>query len=281
MDLIDYLRREIEKSGYPLEIEVSRLLDKRFEVVINTDSYRDMETGETRDIDVRATKILRYSDNPLILEANLVIECKKSDSKAWVFFTRPFEYEYYKTTGQYLDGQHILKGNFEITKNTELIFGSSPHHYSQTRRVAVSFAEIPIQGRDKGEKGGRKEIFEATMQLKKYIVDSNRAQINYKDRNIISISFPCIVFDGKMFEAAMENGQVNLMESNHVVLEASLSSTSSTWDLGFLIDVAHKSYFEEFLSLLDESIESIKKTVEKHSKNIISSVEEIENSMKQ
>jgi hypothetical protein len=89
----EHLTAEIEKSGYPLEIEISSLLDKEYRV-LNTHYYFDEEAKKGRDIDIYA--IPRDVDNNFIktdkfvVITDLAIECKKSDTHAWIFYTRPY-----------------------------------------------------------------------------------------------------------------------------------------------------------------------------------------------
>jgi len=46
MSSIEHLRRALMKTGYPLEIEVSSVLDKDWEGVINTDTYYDKDESK-------------------------------------------------------------------------------------------------------------------------------------------------------------------------------------------------------------------------------------------
>lgn len=80
---IEYLKKEIKKTGYPLEIEISSILDRGW-TVLNTDSYFDRDDGKLRDIDIRAEKTYDAC-MPLFLSTSLVVECKKSEDFAWVF----------------------------------------------------------------------------------------------------------------------------------------------------------------------------------------------------
>lgn len=54
--LEDHLIKAIKKSGYPLEIEISNLLDKDY-VVFNTQYYFDEKAKQGRDIDIYASPL--------------------------------------------------------------------------------------------------------------------------------------------------------------------------------------------------------------------------------
>lgn len=173
--LEDFLLRKVKESGYPLEIELSNLLDKNYSVY-NTAYYRDVETQQNRDIDIHAF----YNDpreeyyetrlKPLIVRIDLAIECKKSETHAWVFFTRPFEgFNDPFLTGLLLDGQ--FKSSVPRTEDYGVgcfdywfpqILHSS--HHSKFERIAIAYDEV----KKKKDSSNRKEIFEAVQQLVKF-----------------------------------------------------------------------------------------------------------------
>jgi hypothetical protein len=260
MGLVDYLRKEIRKSGYPLEIETSSMLDRKWDEVINTDSYYDSDERKTRDIDINARRYYNFLSGSLLLIINLTIECKKSENSAWVFFSRPFKYSLFEIDGQYVDQMQVLTKNFDSIMNMELILSTSRLHYSRIKKAARFFAEFHYQGK-KSEDDGKKEIFEAENQLKKYISYTNEKVLKGNVPVTIEFQFPCIVFDGEMFEAQIRGKSLNLKKVEHVLLSTSQPSQYSEWDRGFLIDVVHKSYFKPFLADIDSSAKSLRVAV--------------------
>jgi hypothetical protein len=52
-DTEEHLKEEILRTGYPLEIEISALLDNEW-IVFNNDSYLDLEESKSREIDIFA-----------------------------------------------------------------------------------------------------------------------------------------------------------------------------------------------------------------------------------
>jgi hypothetical protein len=280
MDLVDYLRKEIRKSGYPLEIEISSMLDGKWEDVISTDSYYDSDEGKTRDIDINARRYYDFLDASLILLVNLTIECKKSENSAWVFFSRPFRYDISEIDGQYIDQIQALT-NFDNTINMELILSSSRLHYSRIRKAARCFAEFHYQGK-KTEISGKKEIFEAENQLKKYVSYVNEKTLKGNvstDMNFIELQFPCIVFDGEMFEAQIKGNSLGLKKVQHLLLSTSQPSPYSEWDRSFLIDVVHKDYFKTFLREIEDSTKSLRLAVKKKASKISENIENIRQSL--
>lgn len=80
------IKHAVESSGYLFEQDVMSILEKmNLDPSINV-SYKDIETGDSREIDIVATKRGRTKpDQPIEIRAKIIIECKQSDSPI-VFF---------------------------------------------------------------------------------------------------------------------------------------------------------------------------------------------------
>jgi len=279
--LIDHLKEQIKKSGYPLEIEISSILDKNWEVM-NTDSYYDNDAGKMRDIDINAIREIthKYTPFPLMTFVNLTIECKRNENFAWVFFTRPYKYSFEDIDGQYIDGLQILTQNIENMELMELILHESKLHYSRIRKVAPCYDEVFIEGKKERYQHKKDEIFEAVNQLKKYIIYSNEQALKTTLPYVINIYFPCIVFDGKMFEAKVSKEDVTLRRIKHVVLVSSHRTSYSTWDLGFLVDIVHKDHFNTFLKSIENDFKNLSLVIEKNGYEIFEELTKTESLIK-
>jgi len=82
--------KDIEEQGFPLEVKTSEVLKKYGWEVTNQFSYLDYETKKYRTVDVVALKNILESDK-MVVDVNLVIECKKSAKKPWVFYSSDFD----------------------------------------------------------------------------------------------------------------------------------------------------------------------------------------------
>jgi hypothetical protein len=73
--------KDLEKSGYPLEIYTTSVLESKGWEVINQDGYLDAEEGKWRTIDISAFMRIElpYSSVYRVLHLTLIIECKKSE----------------------------------------------------------------------------------------------------------------------------------------------------------------------------------------------------------
>jgi len=81
--------RDLEESGYPLEITTSLTLESKGWDVINQGGYFDIEIPKWRTIDIIATKNVSMPEPSVYerLHITLIIECKKT-RKPWVFWVR-------------------------------------------------------------------------------------------------------------------------------------------------------------------------------------------------
>lgn len=89
-----FVESELQKSGFPLEIEVSSFLEERNWVVVSSPSYHDYDSQTRREIDLVAVRTLNVDSrgnklDPYELHLTLVMQCKKSTKYHWVFYTRP------------------------------------------------------------------------------------------------------------------------------------------------------------------------------------------------
>jgi len=279
MNQTDYLKKEIRKTGYPLEIEISSLLDNVWQDVVNTDTYYDKDEGKLRDIDIHAFDVLVSKKVlPIALHTGLVIECKKDEDFAWVFFSRPFEFNIEDIDGQYVDEVQTLTKNTENYQIMDIILEKTNLHYKSIQRKAVTYNEFYLKGKKASYAKKKREIFEAQNQLKKYIACLIEQMMKASPQFSvypIELYFPCIVFDGVMYEAIVKNGGLELEEAKHLVLRTLRRSPYSVFEKSLLIDVVQKSYFKDYLKLVRKDVTSIRRIVRNRAKRIIREIEQV------
>lgn len=264
------------QTGYPLEIEVSSLLDELKDWwVTNTDTFFDRDGNKTRDIDISATYWTPEKLCPLTLGLTLAIECKKNEKFAWVFFTRPFKFDYDAIDGQYIDELQIRCRSTKPTQLREIVLEKSRLHYKKLRRVAVSFDEFVTNVKKKEYERKKREIFEATNQLKKYITYTNEQTLKerFEDVYRFHVHFPCIVFDGEMYEAIIAEGDINIKKKKHLILATQYKPSYSVWEQNFLIDVIHKDHFKEYLPKILNDLSSLENTLTSNRDDLIKRLE--------
>lgn len=283
--LENHIISQIKKSGYPLEIEISNLLDNDY-AVMNTSFYFDEDLKQGRDIDIFANQIF-FNINEQLMQLNakilpfkvrtdLVIECKKSETHAWVFFMR----KNVKTNGYHISGQFIttleesktvLPDSLEWKLRECMDF-----HYSDFDKIAVAYDEIKIQSLcgTKKDEHSRRELFEGINQIVKFtryelyqiVKRISRLPTTIPKYAVVTFFFPIIVFDGKMFEVTFETKEPKIKRTEHMVLQTQYQCPYSKKMKTFMIDIVNPSYFDSLLrTIREESIKLRKNMFDCHS----------------
>jgi hypothetical protein len=271
--LEQHLIKQIKKSGYPLEIEISNILESKHYVVFNTQYYFDEETQKGRNIDVYALPLdpdpMNDAILPFSIRLELAIECKKSETHAWVFYTRPrIPMSYIYMEGQ-LTTTFPKRKTFSA-ESSEWFFETEcmPLHYDSFNRIAIAYDELKKAKLEKSE-SHRREIFGATNQLVKFVnylnhkTESRLSELPkdspYRER--IMILFPIIVFDGDLFEVFLDSGEPRLWKTKHILLSTHQYCPYCKESKSFTIDIVHRSYFDEFTDMLRTQFYKINETV--------------------
>jgi len=270
--LENHLTEEIKRSGYPLEIEVSSLLDKDY-IVFNTQYYFDEDIKQGRDIDIYAIPFLNVDDiaddklAPLGLRTEIAIECKKSETHAWVFYTRPL---IPPVSRLYIGGQFsdtIPKPKAGVSNLEALLFEKPILHYDKFGKAAIAYDEIKkarINSAESRTPKSRREIFEGVNQLVKFICyeigPSEEVSVEPKYFSILML-FPIIVFDGDLFEVTFESGEPKPERRMHLLFNTHYRSPYSKKVQSYLVDIVHRTYFNDYLEILKSDFIQIRRCI--------------------
>ena len=259
-------------------------------MVFNSEFYFDEETQQGRNIDAYAIPMRLDSEFeeieekilPFSLQLDLVIECKKSESHAWVFYTRT---KLSERSGSTVRGQvtTTLPELEQLSPDSSKWFLEQEClklHYNGFYRAAVEYDEL--KKKQTNEKAGshRNEIFEAINQLVKSVnylnrrVASNLSDLPVKHkRELIMVLFPIIVFDGDMFEVFFKGNKPTLWRKNHIFLSTRRYCPYCKDSKPFTIDVVHRSYFEEFLDSIKQDYLKTGKAISLNHKELMNKIE--------
>jgi hypothetical protein len=262
----DHILNEIQKTGYPLEIEISDLLEKDW-FVINGQPFLDLDTNEIREIDlmaapwVEADDELRKGKEPIGVSIELAIECKKSNTHAWVFFTKPKKIPPGFGTAQVFDWNKALSQDKDVMSYK---YVTCPVHYDNFDRVAHAYKEIKLEN---DRPSGKDEIFEGLNQVTKYVEFSMRQlHTAYKIQwgPIFMFSIPAIVFEGLLFEAIVKNGKCSLYRRDEILVRKYRPSKIPGQGYRYLVDVVTKQFFPKYLEALNKDVRNIRKYMRNH-----------------
>jgi len=290
----EHLVEQIKKSGYPLEIEISNLLDKGKYAVFNTQYYYDEETKQGRDIDIYAMPLECHPSEenlaPFNVRTELAVECKKSETHAWVFYTRPrIPVSSIYMSGQYRTSVPTLAKHSEDSFNWLLKGDILDLLYSKFERIAIAYDEVKEKKIEKEGMNGkgktassRREVFEASSQLVKFACYEMHQIFGRIERfskpssklEHIVVFFPTIAFDGDMFEVSFESGEPKLEKKNHILLLTHHRCPYCQKVESFTVSIVHRSYFSEFMRTLEADFYAIRERMLQNYDKLIKSVRE-------
>lgn len=241
-EIKEYIKKEIAKSGFPLEIKIATLLDQHAWAVLPHLIY-PAEKDKNQELDIYATKDMKQIKDGTHV---LVIECKKQENKPWIFF----EQNKLNTDVFSLNISPLtLYGHLESSfmKN---------HYYCRQKPCAYHFPAF-IKG-DKPD-----VILDAINQVSNALLYCWGMEMSLFEKLMhkrISLLYPIIVLDGQLFSAKVgSEGEIDIKASEHLQLKVSraLEEPLKIRYIGeksivlsvkyFIIDIVQKSYFKTFL----------------------------------
>jgi hypothetical protein len=246
-ELIKKISGEIGKSGHPVSIKISNILQKRGWFVRNSVRYPLEKNGfETGEIDVIATIESNLIKNTY---DNLIIECKKQ-TDPWVFFNQNwYNADVFTLNHNRANDDH---GSIYSWLDDSGIF--KKHYYYNKKLATYYFVAFK-----KPDEGPAKTIDKALTQvLRSTIFYWGK----YLKTEVDHIFYPIIVFDGELFEVNYQNDDPIVEPTNHICLHYEFdvdnidkihsynSNTIYRWvsSKPFVIDVVRLDYFENFLN---------------------------------
>lgn len=208
------IRKWLNEQGYPLEMVVARSFQQRGFRVIQSDFYTDPDTGESREIDVVATRSTVVEG--IGVRVTFVIECKLSKDKPWVLFT--------SQSIQLGDRARIVqRAASKFGANLLRILSRYKDYKTISSLYIFAIPTLPAYSLTQAFTTGQDVCYKAATSVAK----AAYAKATEFDNRIPSpilpsfaeIVLPIIVVDGKLFDCHLEeNSQINATEINSGVL---------------------------------------------------------------
>jgi hypothetical protein len=199
----------IQKQGYPLEMKVADLFKRSGFSVIQSDYYKDIDTGISREIDIIAY-IQKVIDNHLI-RIEFIIECKTSHDKPFVLFTSNTRFPGVSRVAQRAASTLGMKLLRLLAKRTDV---QKQLLFQLPARTGYGITQAFGSGNDKA--------YEAAMSVSKATaaaVEEANAYEKSEKIKVCSIFMPIIVLSAKLVESYLgEDGNVAVENTNEAVL---------------------------------------------------------------
>jgi len=256
-DLTQRIKEDVEKSGFPLEIEVSSTLRQDGWGEFVHDCYLDEEEKVTREIDVSGFKRTDInSPDYEFIHVSLLIKCKKRSDKPWVFFTRE--------KGKESHFPFVLLHSLGNPRtHTKLLsqekWMKHSHYFSPafTKNAIISYE--PFTGLNDGG-----IIFESSMKAIKaltYQMKETKKSFAFI-KNPLFIFYPVMVLDGHLFEYTNAKAVEPVPYLQYLVRHRFTDpDTDKLVRDMFLIDVLRKEFLQEYLKILRQELNAIEKAL--------------------
>jgi len=237
----EYITKSIGKSGFPLEIMSSILLEKHGWAIDPHVIFFNENKKEYSEVDIIASKKTRVKDATDVL----IIECKKQFKKPWVLFEG-------EKTNQNVTSLNIapltVYGVFEKYFKNHYYFNKKPCSFHFPTFIKKRSSDV---------------ILEAIVQVLDALLffwEQEVYSIEEYKLSRVTFFYPIIILDGRLFSAHVKpNGEIESHESNYLQLKVtralrepekirwSESMSKILYRKDFIIDVVRKDYIEEFL----------------------------------
>jgi len=251
-DLIKRIKDDISKSGYPLEIEIYKLLKDFNWMIMPQYYYKDRITNKEKSIDFICRKSVLI-DNKYFYSVfiYLFIECKKLEDKQWVLFTisrDSFDEENFIIEN--LQFSYKRDKKMKITKRDELVTSlfSISHLNSNIPRAINHY--VPFNKNDSFYKAINQNI--NALIFKKDSIDNTLEEYNIKQLNNLFIFYPIIICDKNLYEYKVHTEE--LSKKDHILfLTKGIGNEFSS----YAIDVITSDIFSDYLHQIDTQLDSI------------------------
>lgn len=245
-ELIDKIKKELLKSGFPLELQCRREIYQRHWGLSLNRTYVDSE-GIEHEIDAMGDKQTLFSVGNVahnVVFSILIVECKKNEANHWVFFDEGL-------------GIRVLNviSTLGADANEELEY-LRPESLHQSHY----FKMVPTSSFCMAFKKEKNQVFEAVCEVSNaYKYGWGGAEKFMKKRKRrkhiwVNIYYPVIVFDGRLFIAKMVNDDLQVQEVSQI-----LYTMMPSPDFRELvsIDVVRADTFSNYLESLEQDHEII------------------------
>jgi hypothetical protein len=248
-EFIKKIESDIQQSGFPLELDILNICSTRG--IGRRPSVRYEFRDALRELDLHAF----FADEdfttkgravPQCTSTSLIIECKKSSAKPWVFFSSPsYAFEDVRTFLKYTSD---FDKYFHLRKGSELLYEireklTKCHYADPLIPRCFSYQEA-----FRGPASHPSEIYSAVDSVITYLEYMQELR-SYKGLNLGIFSefyFPIVVLDGYLFEASITQAEIKVQARQHLQLRTFLRG-----DI-YIIDIVTRNHFEKLFNEIAE-----------------------------
>lgn len=249
-DFHDKIVEEINKSGFPLELEVLETLRNRRALTFSNVSFQDSH-GNIHEIDMFS--IVSNEDNEWSIGPTgiqMIIECKKTEKYPWVFFEEP--YNPINALGLLFMADYSTDLKFNADSNPLVGCMNSPlsdHHYNSylIPKSIIYFEAFKKPNEPTSIYKALNGIFHGRQYFKDWFCDSNKSS----EKTLRTfLNHYVIVIDGRLLLASKGKASFEISEPEQISLQA-VDTVGQQNKILFgnqiIVDVVKKEYVSKYL----------------------------------
>lgn len=239
--------KEINKTGFALELRISKFLQDNGYHAANNLYYIDQDEGKGREVDMRALKNYEFKKDgkSYFIRHCLLIECKRSTEKPWVVFTSPqtvYDRNYFTLHCRGVKKSIWWKEHGVPEKLAEI------HPFSIYERRGRSFFE-PF----KNSEGGV-TIYKSLITSVKAAIATRNNEFAAKS-SCICFYYPVVIFEGKLYEAYLDDkNEIEAQETDSAMVSFYYESPKYQ-DERFIVPIVTEQFLPTFSSSLDSVLQ--------------------------
>src|SRR5262245_33508036 len=185
-DVKESIKKWLKEQGYPLELTVASELGRQKFVATLANFYRDPSTGQSRQIDVIASR----GDLLGFHTADLVIECKRANKHPWLLLSADNTSDGFSPLFEYAITSEKARAALIDIGGLECTFKQLPWmEWEKSRGVGL----IPAHAK------GMDDAFKAVAGVMAAAMARRREMLKDTWREAVFV-FPVVVVDGLLFE---------------------------------------------------------------------------------
>ena len=218
---VEKLEDTINKTGFPMEYTVQKILENHGWSVVSNKFYVDDIKKIEREIDLVATK--RIVKDEILCEVNLIISCKKSESGWWVFLTSNHRGNNNYPIRYITD---VAMVDYALENEPNLIQNSLGENMKKVMNADSDIRAYLQINKNSYKDEGNKHIYDSILTTIKAENYENYYRVKY-DKSLKQY-FICYhllsVFDGKMIEKNLETNIIHEVDelnymNRHIISE--------------------------------------------------------------
>jgi hypothetical protein len=267
----DEILTAIERSGYPLEQRVRKVLDRHAYFVEANVAFPDPQTGISRELDISAMRAVKLSQKGKdFLFPFLLCECENNSLPVVFFDARPqvpaLYHEEVKLSGtpvKIWTGRHFVR-------ISEFLNFETFHHYCRPP-IATQYCGFSRKNSNAPWIASHADQHHNTLEN---LVNALEAEISdhygvwtmperiAEEPINIQLYYPLLILQGEIYLARERNRKLTLRKVPHVQYRR--DKWSHQLRDTYQIDVVQERFIPTYLDLVEKEIETFKKRLSRH-----------------